>query len=143
MKEIAFALDLEDDPDTIRKYREWHGRAWPEITRGMAAYGVRCQNIHLIGNRLFMVLQVEERARLSPRDRTLSRGRPTCEGVGQLSEEPPATGAMGRGGRRVGTNGPGPRLERTIGEDRRRSSTAAERGPGSRYTSLLLEDRAG
>ena len=60
MKEIAFALDLEDEPDTIRKYREWHGRAWPDIMRGMAACGVRCQNIYLIGNRLFMVLQVED-----------------------------------------------------------------------------------
>ena len=60
MKEIAFALDLKDDPDTIRKYCDWHGKVWPQIMRGMAAFGVLGQHIYLIGNRLFMVLQVED-----------------------------------------------------------------------------------
>lgn len=59
-KEIAFALDLVDDPDAIREYRDWHMKVWPEIMRGMAAHGVLAQNIYLIGNRLFMVLQVED-----------------------------------------------------------------------------------
>ena len=60
MKEIAFALDLRDDPEVIREYCDWHRRVWPEIMRGMAAHGVAAQNIYLIGNRLFMVLQVED-----------------------------------------------------------------------------------
>ena len=60
MKEIAFALDLKGDPEIIREYCDWHGKVWPEIMRGMAAYGVLGQNIYLIGNRLFMVLQVED-----------------------------------------------------------------------------------
>ena len=60
MKEIAFALDLKDDPETIRDYCDWHQKVWPEIMRGMAAHGVLAQNIYLIGNRLFMVLQVED-----------------------------------------------------------------------------------
>ncbi len=60
MKEIAFALDLKDDPANIREYCDWHQKVWPEIMRGMAAYGVISQNIYLIGNRLFMVLQVED-----------------------------------------------------------------------------------
>ena len=59
-KEIAFALDLRDDPATIETYTEWHTRVWPEIMRGMAAHGVLSQNIYLIGNRLFMVLEVED-----------------------------------------------------------------------------------
>lgn len=59
-KELAFALDLEDDPDRIAEYRDWHTRVWPEIMRGMAAHGVLSQNIYLIGNRLFMVLEVED-----------------------------------------------------------------------------------
>ena len=59
-KEIAFALDLKDDPDTIRDYCDWHTKVWPEIMRGMAKHGVLSQNIYLIGNRLFMVLQVED-----------------------------------------------------------------------------------
>ncbi len=60
MKEIAFALDIRDDPDSIREYRKWHEAVWPEIARGMASCGVIAQNIYLIGNRLFMVLQVED-----------------------------------------------------------------------------------
>lgn len=60
MKEIAFALDLVDDPAVISDYVEWHRKVWPEIMRGMAGVGVLSQNIYLIGNRLFMVLQVED-----------------------------------------------------------------------------------
>lgn len=60
MKELAFALDLKDDPDAIAAYVDWHGKVWPEIMRGMAAAGVLSQHIYLIGNRLFMVLQVED-----------------------------------------------------------------------------------
>lgn len=60
MKEIAFALDLRDDPEIIEEYVNWHRKVWPEITRGMAAYKVLSQNIYLIGNRLFMVLNVED-----------------------------------------------------------------------------------
>lgn len=59
-KEIAFALDLKDDPDAIREYCDWHMKVWPEIMRGMAKHGVISQNIYLIGNRLFMVLEVED-----------------------------------------------------------------------------------
>lgn len=59
-KEIAFALDLKDDPKIIKEYSAWHQKVWPEIMRGMAKYGVISQNIYLIGNRLFMVLEVED-----------------------------------------------------------------------------------
>ena len=60
MKEIAFALDIRDDPDAIRAYRVWHKKVWPEIMRGTAEIGVQSQRIYLSGNRLFMVLQVED-----------------------------------------------------------------------------------
>lgn len=59
-QEIAFALDLQDDPAVIAAYRGWHEKVWPEIMRGMAGHGVLGQRIYLIGNRLFMVLEVEE-----------------------------------------------------------------------------------
>jgi len=60
MKELAFALDLKDDPEIIAEYVDYHKKVWPEIMRGMAAVGVLGQNIYLIGNRLFMVLQVAD-----------------------------------------------------------------------------------
>ncbi len=60
MKEIAFALDLKDDPDSIREYCDWHQKVWPEITQGMARFGVLSQNIYRTGNRLYMVLRVED-----------------------------------------------------------------------------------
>lgn len=60
MKQIAFALDLAENDETIAEYVDWHRKVWPEIMRGMARAGVLSQNIYLIGNRLFMVLEVED-----------------------------------------------------------------------------------
>ncbi len=60
MKELAFSLDLKDHHDSIREFCEWHRKVWPEVTQGMASCGVIAQNIYLIGNRLFMVLKVED-----------------------------------------------------------------------------------
>lgn len=46
MKEIAFSLDLKDDPKIIAEYIEWHLNVWPEIMRGMAsAKGHRTEHL--------------------------------------------------------------------------------------------------
>ncbi|MEQ8965862.1 MAG: amidohydrolase family protein [Azospirillaceae bacterium] len=60
MKDLALALDLKDDPQTIAEYDRYHRDVWPEILRGMAAVGVRSQRIWRVGNRLFMLLQVDD-----------------------------------------------------------------------------------
>ena len=60
MKEVAFCLNLKDQPDRLRECREWQARVSPEITREIASCGVISQKIYLAEDRLFMVLQVED-----------------------------------------------------------------------------------
>jgi L-rhamnose mutarotase len=59
---LYFALDLKDDPALIAEYVQWHERenAWPEITQSILDAGIVNMEIYLTGNRLFMVMEVNE-----------------------------------------------------------------------------------
>ena len=57
---FCLALNLKDDPHSISEYRKYHQAVWPEITRSIKAAGVEHLEIYLVGNRLFMVLEVGE-----------------------------------------------------------------------------------
>ncbi|EIJ40761.1 hypothetical protein JoomaDRAFT_3831 [Galbibacter orientalis DSM 19592] len=56
------ACDLKDDNILIEKYKEYHaaGNAWPEITASIKDAGVLDMEIYLTGNRLFMIMEVNE-----------------------------------------------------------------------------------
>ena len=58
----CLALDLKDDPQAIAEYERWHKaeNAWPEIVASIADAGITEMEIYRIGNRLFMVIDVEE-----------------------------------------------------------------------------------
>jgi len=60
MKEIAFSLELGALPDGIHEFLDGNGSVGPEGIRDIAAAGVISQNVYLDGNRLFMVLRVED-----------------------------------------------------------------------------------
>lgn len=59
---LYFALDLKDDPALIAEYTRWHQstNTWPEITQSIRAAGIVDMEIYLTGNRLFMVMEVNE-----------------------------------------------------------------------------------
>ena len=59
---ICLALDLKDDPELIAKYEEYHapGNAWPEITKSIKDAGIVDMQIYRTGNRLFMIMEVDE-----------------------------------------------------------------------------------
>ncbi|TAK34066.1 MAG: L-rhamnose mutarotase [Saprospiraceae bacterium] len=61
-KRYCFALDLKDDPELIERYKAHHapGHVWPEITQSIKAAGITGMEIYLTGNRLFMVMEVDE-----------------------------------------------------------------------------------
>ena len=61
-KRYCFALNLKDDPELIERYKAHHapGHVWPEITRSIKAAGIIGMEIYLTGNRLFMVMEVDE-----------------------------------------------------------------------------------
>lgn len=57
------ALDLKDDPELIKTYQAYHapGGVWPEITDSIYAAGIVNLEIYQTGNRLFMVMEVNDR----------------------------------------------------------------------------------
>ena len=62
MKKYCFALDLKEDDELIAKYENWHRteNAWPEITKSITDAGIVSMEIYRTGNRLFMIMEVEE-----------------------------------------------------------------------------------
>ncbi|WP_242202148.1 L-rhamnose mutarotase [Aestuariivivens insulae] len=60
MKKYCLALDLKDDPKLIAEYKAYHESVWPEITESIKASGIENAEIYCVGNRLFMILEVNE-----------------------------------------------------------------------------------
>jgi L-rhamnose mutarotase len=58
---LCFALDLRDDPEAIESYRRWHAPGGPPagVNRSLRDAGIAVLEIYLVGNRLFMIMEVE------------------------------------------------------------------------------------
>jgi len=59
-KRYCLALDLKDDPDLIKTYREYHENVWPEITASIKDAGVEKLDIYHVENRLFMIMETNQ-----------------------------------------------------------------------------------
>ena len=57
-KRYCKVLNLRDDPELIKKYKEIHkpGNVWPEITKGIREVGIIDMEIYLKGNQAFMIM---------------------------------------------------------------------------------------
>lgn len=55
-------LDLKDDPALIERYKAWHrpGSVPPEVLASIREAGITAMDIHLLGDRLVMILSVDE-----------------------------------------------------------------------------------
>lgn len=62
MPKYCLALDLKDDPVLIERYKAFHSPdgVWPEITKSIRDAGITNMEIYLTGNRLFMIMEVNE-----------------------------------------------------------------------------------
>jgi len=60
-KRFCLTLDLKDDPALIAEYRRYHQKIWPEITRSIKDSGILDMEIYLLGTRMFMMMEVDER----------------------------------------------------------------------------------
>lgn len=60
MNRYVLTLDLRDDPDAIVAYRRYHAEAWPEVVHSLKAAGVHDMDIHLLGTRLVMIVDLQE-----------------------------------------------------------------------------------
>ena len=56
----CLALDLKDDPALMAEYERHHERIWPEITESIRSAGIVDMEIYRTGNRLFMVMEVDD-----------------------------------------------------------------------------------
>ena len=61
MKRYCLTLDLKDDPKLIAEYKRYHERIWPEITRSIKDAGIEDMEIYLLGTRMFMIMEVNEK----------------------------------------------------------------------------------
>lgn len=59
-KRYYLACDLKDDPELIETYKDFHKNVWPEILESIKASGIKHMEIFNIGNRLFMVMEVND-----------------------------------------------------------------------------------
>ncbi len=60
MKRYCLALDLKDDPELIVEYEEHHKAVWPEVQASLSDAGIQKMEIFRAGNRLFMIMEVED-----------------------------------------------------------------------------------
>ena len=58
MKKYCWALDLKNDPKLIEQYKQYHQEVWPEIIVSIKEAGIEDLEIYLVGNRLFMIMLV-------------------------------------------------------------------------------------
>jgi L-rhamnose mutarotase len=56
----CLALDLKDDKSLIGEYESYHKNVWPEIKKSIKDAGIEEMKIFRAGNRLFMIMEVNE-----------------------------------------------------------------------------------
>lgn len=67
-KRYAMALDLVDDPQMIAEYEDHHRRVSAEIKKSITDAGVTVMDIYRFGNRLFMIMEVDEKFTFERKD---------------------------------------------------------------------------
>jgi L-rhamnose mutarotase len=60
MSRYVLTVNLRDDPAAIAAYREHHRRVWPEVVESLRQAGVNRMDIHLLGRRVVMIVEVND-----------------------------------------------------------------------------------
>jgi L-rhamnose mutarotase len=60
-RRYCLTLDLKDDPSLIAKYKRYHEQVWPEILKSIKDSGIEDMEIHLLGTRMLMIMEVNEK----------------------------------------------------------------------------------
>ena len=56
----VFTLNLKGDPAAIETYRRYHRDVWPEVLQSLRSVGVRAMDIHILGRRLVMIVEMND-----------------------------------------------------------------------------------
>jgi L-rhamnose mutarotase len=60
-RRFCLTLDLKNDPSLIAEYKRYHQKIWPEITQSIKDSGIEDMEIYLLGTRMFMIMEVNDR----------------------------------------------------------------------------------
>jgi len=60
MSQHVLTVDLKNDPAVIAAYRDYHRRVWPDVIQSLQEIGVRRMDIHLLGRRLVMIVDLAD-----------------------------------------------------------------------------------
>ena len=60
MKRYCLALDLKNDAALIAEYEDYHNKVWEDIIASIKDSGIEAMNIYRTGNRLFMIMEVND-----------------------------------------------------------------------------------
>jgi L-rhamnose mutarotase len=60
MNRHVLTVNLRNDPAAIAAYRRHHADVWPEVIDSLRRAGIRQMDIHLLGRRLVMIVELEE-----------------------------------------------------------------------------------
>jgi L-rhamnose mutarotase len=62
MQQLAFAVDLKDDPALIAEHEAWHraDRIWPAIVESLQSSGITELRIFRTGTRLFLLIEAPD-----------------------------------------------------------------------------------
>lgn len=60
MKRYCLALDLKDDEELIKEYELRHKSVAPAIIESITSAGITVMDIYRVGNRLFMIMEVDD-----------------------------------------------------------------------------------
>ena len=82
-RRYCLALDLKDDPRLIAEYKRYHENIWPEITQSIKNSGIEDLEIYLLGTRLFMIMEVNDRFSFEAKSKA-DRGNPKVQEWEQL-----------------------------------------------------------
>jgi L-rhamnose mutarotase len=61
MPRYCLTLDLRDDETAISEYKRYHAKIWPEIKASLLEAGILDMEIYLVGTRLFMIMETNDR----------------------------------------------------------------------------------
>ena len=67
-RRFCLTLDLKNDPALIAEYKRYHQKIWPEITQSIKDSGIEDMEIYLLGTRMFMIMEVNERFSFEAKD---------------------------------------------------------------------------
>jgi L-rhamnose mutarotase len=69
LSRYCFALDLQDNLQTIQEYENYHKNVWPEILESISDSGVLSMEIFRVENRLFMIVEADEKFSLEAKNK--------------------------------------------------------------------------